>query len=621
MVMELSIFPAFLRSLTSIKSRITKGSIVLSCGKHSAYEENLFFGFALREKRISIALASLICLCSIANLRAATEWKTNGSGNWGAGMQNWTNGLPSSTSTARFVQSQIGTNLSINLNGNREALGLFANQAGQTQIVVGDSASNTLTIGSGGIEVTQAPNGPAPGRIRIDANVVLAAPQSWLAKRNGSGDDILLFGPYSLGLGSHELTVNSPGNTTIATAINGTGFIDKKGNGILTLQGNNSFSGGIIVNAGTLRIPNDAALGSGGVVLNGGTFRIESPTTINNGITFSNSSLLAIEGNNVSITSAIGGSGNWEKSGSGTLTLSATNNNIGTLNVAGGAVAGPPTSHNAKITTANFAAVQFTSGGVYGGSISGAGGINKLGGGVVVLTGANTPAGTTIAGGGLQATTSSLDGPVNIGPSQEFYLDQNFNGTYEDAITGGGSLYKRGSGTVSLTAVNSYTGGSFVQAGRLQGTTDSLKGTFSVSQDASVSFSQNTSGTYSGGISGNGTLWKYGTGTVTLGGSNSYTGLTWLRDGNLVVNTSSLPGDASLNTGTSLTFNQTPNGTYSGQLSGPGKLRKNGSSTITLTNNHTHTGGSDVVLGTLNLTGSLLGPVNVLVVCQTSILG
>jgi autotransporter-associated beta strand protein len=49
------------------------------------------------------------------------------------------------------------------------------------------------------------------------------------------------------------------------------------------------------------------------------------------------------------------------------------------------------------------------------------------------------------------------------------------------AITGGGSFEKAGAGTLTLTGVNSYAGGTTVSAGVLQGTTASLQGDISCS--------------------------------------------------------------------------------------------------------------------------------------------
>ena len=65
-------------------------------------------------------------------------------------------------------------------------------------------------------------------------------------------------------LGSATLTVGTDNsNTTYVGSITGTGgSLVKVGSGTLTLSGTNTFSGGLAVNAGTVAVPSDAALGS-----------------------------------------------------------------------------------------------------------------------------------------------------------------------------------------------------------------------------------------------------------------------------------------------------------------------------------------------------------------------
>ena len=57
----------------------------------------------------------------------------------------------------------------------------------------------------------------------------------------------------ALALGSAQLTINQTGNTNYAGSINGTGGLTKQGAGTLQLDGVNSYSGGTVVQAGTLR--------------------------------------------------------------------------------------------------------------------------------------------------------------------------------------------------------------------------------------------------------------------------------------------------------------------------------------------------------------------------------
>ena len=63
-------------------------------------------------------------------------------------------------------------------------------------------------------------------------------------------------------------------------------------------------------------------------------------------------------------------------------------------------------------------------------------------------------------------------------------------------MSGTGSLTKSGTGTVILSGANTYTGGTTVAAGTLQGDTTSLQG--DIVDNANVTFNQATNGTYAG---------------------------------------------------------------------------------------------------------------------------
>src|SRR6185369_15700497 len=67
----------------------------------------------------------------------------------------------------------------------------------------------------------------------------------------------------------------------------------------------------------------------------------------------------------------------------------------------------------------------------------------------------------------------------------------------------------------------------------------------------------NASTTFSGTISGSGGLTKNGTGALTLSGANTYTGLTTVNTGTLIVN-GSIAGAVTVNSG--------------GQLDGTGRI-------------------------------------------------
>ena len=81
-------------------------------------------------------------------------------------------------------------------------------------------------------------------------------------------------------LGSAALTINNTNADVYSGIIQGTGSLIKIGAGALTLSGSNTYSGGTLLNAGTLVVNSAQALGLGDVVVNGGVLRAD-PQPIN----------------------------------------------------------------------------------------------------------------------------------------------------------------------------------------------------------------------------------------------------------------------------------------------------------------------------------------------------
>jgi autotransporter-associated beta strand protein len=235
-----------------------------------------------------------------------------------------------------------------------------------------------------------------------------------------------------------------------------------------------------------------------------------------------------------------------------------------------------------------------------GGIVLGSTSLNKAGAGTLTLSGANTyTGGTTVSGGILQGTTTSLQG--NIANDANVTFDQSTNGTYAGNISGTGSLTKSGTGTVTLSGTNVYSGGTTVSGGILQGDSISLQG--NIANDANVTFDQTTNGTYSGVMSGTGSLTKSGSGTLILSGANSFTGGTTVSGGILQGDSTSLQGDFLNNA--AVDFNQTGNGTYAGAMSGTGSLTKSGSGSLTMSGTNTYSGTTSIDEGRLDINGSI----------------
>jgi autotransporter-associated beta strand protein len=117
----------------------------------------------------------------------------------------------------------------------------------------------------------------------------------------------------------------------------------------------------------------------------------------------------------------------------------------------------------------------------------------------------------------------------------------NFNqsgvGTYTGDMSGTGVMWKNGSGTLQLWGTNTYSGGTLVSSGTLEGNAASLQGM--ITNNALVNFNQSGVGTYTGDMRGTGSLQKSGSGTLQLAGTNVYSGLTTVSAGTLQLLSSS----------------------------------------------------------------------------------
>ncbi|NDD13295.1 MAG: hypothetical protein EB072_11780, partial [Betaproteobacteria bacterium] len=106
------------------------------------------------------------------------------------------------------------------------------------------------------------------------------------------------------------------------------------------------------------------------------------------------------------------------------------------------------------------------------------------------------------------------------------------------------------------------------------------------------------------GVTG-GLLAKLGTGALTLGGNNTYSGGTIVSAGTLIGTTASLQGAITNNA--AVIFNQSSSGSYTNVMSGTGSLSKTNSGMVTLTTTNTYSGATTVSQGTLlvDSTGSI----------------
>ncbi|MBW4652274.1 MAG: autotransporter-associated beta strand repeat-containing protein [Kaiparowitsia implicata GSE-PSE-MK54-09C] len=240
-------------------------------------------------------------------------------------------------------------------------------------------------------------------------------------------------------------------------------------------------------------------------------------------------------------------------------------------------------------------------------TIAGAGiGLTKQGAGTLVLTGTNTyDGGTTINSGALQigngGTTGSIIGDVTS--NAVFAINRSDAVTFAHIVSGTGALHQSGTGSLILTGANAYTGGTTINAGTLQigngGTTGSIVG--NVTNNGVVAINRSNALTIAGVISGTGALRQNGPGTLTLTGTNIYTGVTTINFGTIQIGnggtTGSIVGDV-INNGI-LAIDRSDALTLPGDISGTGALQQNGAGVTTLAGAATHVGATAVNAGTL----------------------
>ncbi|MBS0452124.1 MAG: autotransporter outer membrane beta-barrel domain-containing protein [Proteobacteria bacterium] len=209
--------------------------------------------------------------------------------------------------------------------------------------------------------------------------------------------------------------------------------------------------------------------------------------------------------------------------------------------------------------------------------------------GTLVLTGtATNGGGTTIANGAtLQLGNNTPSGMVsgNVVDNGTLAFNRSDSLGYANVVSGTGRLTQAGPGTLTLTADNTYSGGTTISAGTLQlgdgGTTGSVVG--DIANNGALVINRSNAVTLPGAISGTGTLTQAGTGTTTLSGASTYTGATAVNAGTLRVNGSIASPMTTVASGATLGGSGTIGGSVAVQNGGhfapgnsPGTLTING---------------------------------------------
>ncbi len=375
--------------------------------------------------------------------------------------------------------------------------------------------------------------------------------------------------------------------------VTGTGILGKAGSGVLQENRSVARTGGIVVNAGTLRsgIANSFASqamtvrAAGALDLNGFNHTVSS-LTLESGAT----------------------SGASVSTGVGTLTVGGNVAlNVNGTGATGAIVSGSLASTATRTFTVNngSAADDLTVAAV----ISGAGGVTKAGVGTLALNGANTYTGATTIqnnGGALSANTLASGGLASsIGASSSAAANL----------------------LLGANATLQYTGGT---------ATTNRNYTLTAGQTSTVSVTNAAANLTIGGASTatTGALTKLGSGTLTLSGANLHTGLTTVAGGTLAegannalatgavrvtggatfdigafsdtvgtvtLTNGTITGTSGVLTGTGATSYAVEDGTISAILGGTGGLTKANSGLVTLTRANSYTGATTINGGVLSV--------------------
>jgi autotransporter-associated beta strand protein len=449
-------------------------------------------------------------------------------------------------------------------------------------------------------------------------------------------------GAVSLGAGTLTSTYSGGGGFRIFSGvISGSGGFTLAGasdfNDFLTINGSNTYTGATTLTGATLILGADNSISSSSaLVISGGRLSASNRNQTFHSLTMDSGAILR-DGGTLAFSNGASFNG-------GSVTI---RNNGGVISSSGATTLGN---------------VTFT----YNASTSGLDAL-VLGGNVVVTSGASALFEMGPAGG---------QGFMKLGDTNRvFDVGENATATVNWVIhsttLASGALTKNGSGTFVMNAVNTYTGGTTVNAGTLVlghasntlanaaavtvngGTLSlgansdtigaltlnggSITGTSGILTASSYSL---LNGTVTAILAGSASINKTTSGTLTLAGANTYTGATTISAGTLALGASNVITDTSdvavasgavlelggfndtigkltgggavnLGSGTLTTTYGSGSGTFSGVLSGTGSFTLAGATDynayLTINGSNTYTGATNVLGATL-----ILGANNVL---------
>jgi fibronectin-binding autotransporter adhesin len=393
---------------------------------------------------------------------------------WNAGTRSGANlGISGPIDTNGYGLTFTGTDI-LSLDGTVTGSGSLICDGPGTLYVVGPNSY------SGGTYIDQ-------GVLYILGDSALGAAAGSISFDGGTLDfdvgNITINRDISLGAGGGTIVASIAQNDKIilSGAISGSGSLDLQGNGgaYVQLEGDNTYTGGNVVNGFTLLGTTDTIKGN------------VSLTSLTAQLQFQQDGNGTFSGN-------ISGAGELLKSGAGIVTLTGDNTYSGDTELYTGVLevfaSGSGLSPQSRIdfedvpNKADGAVVQFVGGGTFSRTLgsgviwNGSGGFSARGGELIVnLGGAGAPftlnpVDPLIFGSPTADSVTDFQNPLLLGtngvttPVPTIQVNQGVGGDYailSGQVSGNNELYKAGTGTLVLTAASSYTGPTDIGAGVL----------------------------------------------------------------------------------------------------------------------------------------------------------